>query len=366
MGQGGGSAFAEGGRLGMDAANSMNRQDVNRGTNAALDRASNAALGRGGRYDEIAEDEYARRTAARERIEGEYWGLYNSIDPREMRGGDGRSSGGGGGRGGGYTQPSLTNPYGTQVDPYEGQVDPYGNLTDPYANLTDPYQHVRGNEGMEGYREFSRTGGWSPEQVAQAQSTSTAAGRGIYSGLSNALRRSAAGSGGSASGLAGLARQGAYGANESNTNAMLGINQSIRSGRLAGLAGLSNLDTELLDRQEAARQGVDVNRMNAADFSNQNRMGSANFGNTNRMGSRTWGNENRMGSTNWENQRINDEVNRSNAYANSRAQAGAAERRERAGYLQDLMGLAGNDLPYRGLSEQAAGNRLGGTAARRE
>ena len=291
---GGASVFTNALSTGANMARNWNLDDQQTRFNNDLAQAGRAAGGRQNNYANRANEEYGHRTGSRDRLENEFWNLYGAA-----------GEDGGGGGGGGYTNPSLTNPY---------------------ANLTDPYQHAQANEGMEGYREFSKTGGWTPEQIAHAESTSTAAGRGIFAGLANALKRSGAGSGipvysGS---MARLARDNAYGANEANANAMLGINQNIRTGRLAGLAGLSDLDTERLDRLEAARQGVDTNR---------------------------------LGSTNWENQRLTDEANRANAASAAAAGRGAAGRREQAGYLNDLMGLMGNDLPYWQLQEQAANNQ---------
>ena len=290
-------SIAQGANIGQQ----FNASEAARRRNSTLGANAGEARKRGQEYTNMGQEEYAHRTGSRDRLENEFWNLY------------GAAGDDGGGGGGGYSNPSLTNPY---------------------ANLTDPYQHAQANEGMEGYREFSKTGGWTPEQIAHAESTSTAAGRGIFAGLANALKRSGAGSGipvysGS---MARLARDNAYGANEANANAMLGINQNIRTGRLAGLAGLSDLDTERLDRLEAARQGVDTNR---------------------------------LGSTNWENQRLTDEANRANAASAAAAGRGAAGRREQAGYLNDLMGLMGNDIPYWQLQEQAANNQTSNFSGQR-
>jgi len=202
---------------------------------------------------QMAEAEYAQRTGLRDQLTDSFWNLYNQ-------------AGEGGGGGGGSFNPAQVRP----------------------------------NEAMAGYREFSNTGGWSPEQIANAQSISTGAGKGIFQGLGNAIRRAGAGSGISAAGLGGLARQGAYEANDSNARALMGINENIRSNRLSGLSGLGQYDTELMNREDQARR----------------------------------------------------EANAASAYG---AGAGARSRSEQAGYLSDLMRLQGNDLPYWNNQSNAAG-----------
>lgn len=193
-----------------------------------------------------------------------------------------------------------------------------GDVTDKYWNLFNqagadegggPGAYtpnvVRYNEAMDGYRELARTGGWTPEDIASAQSIASASGEGLYQGLKNQMLRSSAGAGVPVySGtLSKMSRDSAQQANRSNMESNMNIQSDIRNRKETGLSGVGQYDTEFMNATER------------------------------------------------ENSRRNAHSSAVAGYGSARA---AARRREQASYLSDIAGL-NNDIPYYNLREGTYG-----------
>lgn len=221
--------------------------------------------------------EYDYRTGLRGDITGKYWDLYNQA---------GADQGGGGGGGG----PA------------------------PYDYLKD----VRMNEAMGTARDLMNTGLWTPEQIAQSKSWSTAPISGLYAGIQNQLLRQRAGMGMPGTfggGLGRLAREKAYEMGNIANQTSMDIERNIRENRIKGIGEVGGFDTEMMDRLERARAKVEAGRR---------------------------------------------------AAAMARAGADNAARSEQASYLGRLTGLMGGaeDLPYAGLQLQGYGQGLSGVTSR--
>lgn len=178
-----------------------------------------------------------------------------------------------------------------------------------------PYE-VKMNEAMEGYRELSRNGGWTPEDIASAQSIASASGEGLYQGLKNQMLRSSAGSGVPVYGgtLDRMSRDSAQQANKANMESNMSVQSDIRNRKETGLEGVGKYDTEFQgNTKEELYRKAQYDKERAAAISSHN---SAVAG-----------------------------------YGSAKA---ASRRREQAGYLSDIAGL-NNDLPYYNLTEGAIG-----------
>ena len=246
-----------------------NQQSALKQTQRGIDQtAANNA-----KYGTMGDAEYAQRTGLRDEVLGEY---------RKRLNGEG---GFGGGGGGGYSAPAFQA--GT----------------------------ARANEAMGTAREFMNTGGWTPEQIANERSWSTAPISGLYEGLRNQLNRRAVGSGtGYSGGMGRLSRDAAYQMGDQANRTSMGINENIRSNRLAGMGAVGGFDSELMNREDQYRQEANAN---------------------------------------------------SRASAASAASGRANDQAWDMRYLQGLEGLQGNDLPYWQLQQSGnsqalnAGNNYG-------
>lgn len=101
------------------------------------------------------------------------------------------------------------------------------------------------NTALQGYKQFAQTGGLDPETAQKIRTRASLAPTGYYQSLQGQLQRSAGAQGGYSPGLAtGMARLGRHGAQaaaESTLNADIGIEDLIRSGKLAGLGGIESM-----------------------------------------------------------------------------------------------------------------------------
>lgn len=124
------------------------------------------------------------------------------------------------------------------------------------AELGESYDTLR--SALPGYREFAETGGYSPTDVQELRARGTSPIRAAYGNANMQLDRTRAlGSGGAnyAAAAAKMARESGYGMSDAMTNVNAQLAQDIRQGRLAGLAGVSGIGSEMggLSSQEAAR-----------------------------------------------------------------------------------------------------------------
>jgi len=188
----------------------------------------------------------------------------------------------------------------------ERQTQDYGNIMSAYENfrknlggptrfnfervraerpaeLGEAYGYLR--EAMPGYREFAETGGYSPTDIQELRARGISPIRAAYGNTMMQLDRARAlgGDAGAPNYIAALSRAQRE-LPEQLAEAMTGVNaqlaQDIRQGRLAGLAGITNVGSTMgsLSSQEAARmlqaalanQSADLQAQQLAEQSLQN------------------------------------------------------------------------------------------------
>jgi hypothetical protein len=166
-----------------------NRKQINTASNTAFDRSA-------------ADRTFADDT--RSRVAGEYWNILNGM-------GSGTGSGGGG-----------------------------GNTYKPIA--------INDNEAMNTYRNFMKTGGYSPEQQRDFRLRSEAVIPSFFEGVRRNMNEAANIRGGGYAGYSGqlamLARQKAQEAERARLEGEVTLQDKIREGILTGAGGVERLDKE--------------------------------------------------------------------------------------------------------------------------
>jgi hypothetical protein len=138
--------------------------------------------------------------------------------------------------------------------------------TDPYGapgggnSLTGPnFGQGLLSPGLSGYHDFATTGGFSEQDKANYRARAIAPTRAIYSLAQDELKRARNLSGGYmpnfAPAQAKMAREMAYTIGDQNVNAEASLADAVRSGRLAGLQGYSQLGSEI------GRQGLQAQQL---------------------------------------------------------------------------------------------------------
>lgn len=172
--------------------------------------------------NEFGRQDRGYQTGVRDFVTDQYKNLFSGI------GSEGSSSGGGGGGGG-------------------GSFSGIKALPTTSLNFADP----RMNEAMEGFREFSKTGGFTDPQAQDFRARATSTLPSFFEGLKTQLgaaNRAAGGNIGFNSQMAKLAREKAFGSNQVASDAEANLQDQIRSNRFKGLEGVGRHDTELMDR----------------------------------------------------------------------------------------------------------------------
>lgn len=160
-------------------------------------------------------------------------------------------------------QMAYNYGYGSQT----GMQD-YQDIMNRYRSLygqagSNPYQAytaggVGPGESYGGYREFSQTGGYSPEDIANMRSRGVSPVRAAYANAEREVNRQRSLQGGYSpnmtASLAKMAREQSQGMSDALQNTELGVQNAIRQGRLAGLGGMSQ--TELANNDINARVGM--------------------------------------------------------------------------------------------------------------
>ncbi len=146
----------------------------------------------------------------------------------------------------------LGSPGLTDSDAYSG----YKNLSSGGGNYsTDPALRGRIDESLAGYSDFAKTGGYSPQDIQDLRARAIAPTRAVYANAQNNINRQRSLQGGYSpnftAATAKMARDQAYSIGDANTNVNAALADSIRSGKLAGLGGLTS--TSL------GQQGADLN-----------------------------------------------------------------------------------------------------------
>ena len=175
-------------------------------------------------------------------IMNQYRGIATGAGSVSRGGGGGGSSGGsGGGGGGGFS---------------------WSNISPQTAAYKDPFNSYAG------FTEFSETGGYSPEDIANMRARGISPIRAAYANAEREMGRQRSLQGGySANAFAGLgrmAREQGQAAADATQNVEAGLAEARNRGRLSGLGGMSDI--------EGQRLGADVD---LAKFNSQQAMAAA-------------------------------------------------------------------------------------------
>lgn len=128
----------------------------------------------------------------------------------------------------------------------------YGNLSGLYDQQYNSIVNApnRNFGAYSGYQNFADTGGYSPQNIQDIRARSIAPIRSIYASAMDNVNRNKALAGGyspnAPAALAKMAREQSYALSDQTTNAEAGLADAIRQGKLAGLSGMTGIDTSLL------------------------------------------------------------------------------------------------------------------------
>lgn len=155
---------------------------------------------------------------------GDYTDIMNRY--RGIAGGGGADGGGGGGDGG-FNAMGMYTPF---------QV----SYSDPFKSYT-------------GFEEFSQTGGYSKDDIANMRARGVSPIRAAYSNAEREVGRQRALQGGyspnATATLAKMAREQSQGAADAMQNINAGLAEAVNKGRLSGLTGMSGIEGQRLDAQ---------------------------------------------------------------------------------------------------------------------
>lgn len=160
------------------------------------------------------------------------------------------------------------------ADPMIKQIDSHGPITGSYNSvsakrpeeLNEAYGYLR--EAAPGYREFAATGGYSPTDIQELRARGVSPIRSVYANTMMELDRQKSNQGGYSPGYtAAVSRAqrelpGQMADATSNVNA--GLASEIRQGKLAGLAGISGIGSEM-----GGLSSAESSRILQADLANQ-------------------------------------------------------------------------------------------------
>jgi hypothetical protein len=175
---------------------------------------------------------------------GDYTDIMNRY--RDIAGGSGGSGGGGGG-GGGFNAMGMYTPF---------------TVSAGKAGYTDPFK------SYSGFEEFSKTGGYSPQDIANMRSRGIAPIRAAYANAGQNVQRQRSLQGGySPNAIAAqvkMAREQGQSGADATQNVEAGLAQARNQGRLAGLGGMSGIEGQRLGAD------VDISKFNTGlDFQGQ-------------------------------------------------------------------------------------------------
>jgi hypothetical protein len=182
-----------------------------------------------------------------------------------------------------------------QVAADRGEKD-YGDLQNAYGSQGDTINSYLNGPGIHynpsnqnfgaygGYEDFSKTGGYSGQNIQDIRARSLAPLRATYANAQNDLDRRNVLAGGNLANIgaakAKMTRELGYGLSDQSTNVEAQLAQDIRQGKLAGLAGMTGIDTSRMGEglQNAqgnlTAQGMDTSRIaNLLGLGNQNLSG---------------------------------------------------------------------------------------------
>lgn len=167
----------------------------------------------------------------------------------------------------------LTNRFNTAAD---SASKDYGNLQGSYQSFmnSNPISYTPYNQNFEaygGYENFANTGGYSPEDVSNIRARANAPIRATYANAQDSLRRSNVLAGGNlanaAASKAKMTRELGYNLGDQSLNTEATLAEAIRNGKLAGLGGMTGIDTSRMQEglsnagQNLNAQGLESNRL---------------------------------------------------------------------------------------------------------
>lgn len=133
----------------------------------------------------------------------------------------------------------------SQVNPLMGQIDSRRPTQFSFERI-NPKRSAETQEALGGYREFSQTGGYSPTDIQELRARGTSPIRAAYGNTMRELdrARSLGGGGGAPNYIAAAAdvqRNLPQQLADATTNVNAGLAEQVRSGRLAGLGGMTGI-----------------------------------------------------------------------------------------------------------------------------
>lgn len=176
---------------------------------------------------------------------GNYTDIMNNYRDIASGGGYGGSGGSGGGGGGPAFnfQAHTVNP--ERVTAERASVRSLGPLE--RVKASDPF------ESYKGYQEFGKTGGYSPQDIADLRARGTAPVRAAYGNAERAVQQQRSLQGGySPNAIAAqvkMAREQGQGMADAMQNVDAGIVQARNQGRLAGYGGMAGIEGQRLNAQ---------------------------------------------------------------------------------------------------------------------
>lgn len=139
----------------------------------------------------------------------------------------------------------------------------YGNIMNRYGSFLDSPGVTPHFGAYGGYQNFANTGGYSPEDVQNIRARGVAPMRAVYANAQQNLDRNRTLQGYSpnyAAASSKMARELGYGLADAGTNVEAALADAIRQGKLAGLGGMTNIDSARtsaeLANQSAKLQGM--------------------------------------------------------------------------------------------------------------
>lgn len=167
----------------------------------------------------------------------------------------------------------LENRYNVAADRSEAD---YNNLSNNYSSFMgrSPISYNPSNQNFGaygGYEDFSRTGGYSEEDKQNIRARANAPIRATYANAQNNLSRRNVLAGGNLANAgasqARMARELSYSLGDQSLNTEAMLAEAIRSGRLAGLGGMTGIDTSRMQEglanagQNLNAQGMESDRL---------------------------------------------------------------------------------------------------------
>lgn len=145
----------------------------------------------------------------------------------------------------------------------QGQQD-YRNIMSGYQNLLGRPASNQNFGAYSGYQDFANTGGYSPQDIQDLRARAISPLRGVYAQAQSELDRNRALQGGYspnyAAASAKMTRQLGHEVADANTNVNASLADAIRQGKLAGLGGMTGIDSAKM--QEAlSNRGYDLSAL---------------------------------------------------------------------------------------------------------